>query len=70
MKVLVAIPVPCDVRTFFRVVSAIAERWEEEHPGRTLTTRHWETADTEFGQAVVVWDEPLAAASGALGAGS
>jgi hypothetical protein len=58
-RVLAVVPVPCDARMVFRVVALVAERWEADHPGRTMTTRHLETRHTEFGPALVVWDEPL-----------
>lgn len=59
VRALLVLPVPCDARLFGRIISAVARQWEREHPGRTLTVAHWETRRTEFGDAVVVWDEPV-----------
>ncbi len=58
-RALAVVPVPADARMVFAIVALVAERWEAEHPGRAMTTRHLETRQTEFGGALVVWDEPL-----------
>ena len=54
------VPVPCDATTAFGIVGLVAKQWQVEHPGRTMSMMHLETRTTEFGQALVIWDEPPA----------
>lgn len=58
-RALVVIPVPCDARLFFRIVTEVARVWEREHRGKTMPTTHMQMRRTEFGDAVVVWDAPV-----------
>lgn len=59
-KPLLVIPLPCDGRLFCRLVDATAKTWEADHPGQTMPVEHLEQRnDTEFGKAVVVWDQPV-----------
>lgn len=61
VKALLVVPVPCDARLFGKLLTAVAKRWEAEHQGRTMTMNHLETRVTEFGDTVIVWDQPLPA---------
>ena len=63
-RALVAIALPYDARTAFRIVSMVAARWEKEHPGEVMTTAHMETRATELGQELVVWDRPVGEGAG------
>jgi hypothetical protein len=58
-RALVVVPLPADARMVFRIAAMVAARWEVEHPGRKMATEHMETRSTEFGKALVVWDDPV-----------
>lgn len=58
-RALLVVPLPCDARLVMSMVLAVAERWEQDHPGQAMSTAHLETRDTEFGRALVVWDTPI-----------
>lgn len=59
MKALLVLPVPVGGRLFCKLLMAVSRQWEAQHPGRTMMTTHLETRVTEFGPAVIVWDEPV-----------
>jgi hypothetical protein len=63
-KALLVVPVPCDARLFSRLVIAVTRAWQRQHPGHVLTMDHLETRATEFGSAVVIWDERVGVAGG------
>lgn len=59
MKALLVLPVPCDARLLCKLVAAVAKQWQAEHRGQKMTMNHLETRVTEFGDSVIVWDQPL-----------
>jgi hypothetical protein len=58
--VLLVLPLPCEARLAMDLLGRVAEAWERDNPGKTMTVAHWEQREhTEFGKTLIVWDEPV-----------
>jgi hypothetical protein len=64
VKALAVLPLPCDARLFSKIVTAVARSWESGHRGQKMPMTHMETRTTEFGKALIIWDEPAAEPGG------